>query len=102
MSAARSNDSEIAWVTESSTSSAAKTSIINGCEMVTWFELEDSDDEDSDDEDSDDEDSDDEDSDDEDSDDEDSDEHDPANKSAATKANQIFTKSPLHRTATAN
>ena len=90
MSAARSNDSEIAWVTESSTSSAAKTSIINGCEMVTWFELEDSDDEDSDDEDSDD----------EDSDDEDSDEHDPANKSAATKANQIFTKSPLHRTAT--
>ena len=80
MSAARSNDSEIAWVTESSTSSAAKTSIINGCEMVTWFELEDSDDEDSD--------------------DEDSDEHDPANKSAATKANQIFTKSPLHRTAT--
>ena len=85
MSAARSNDSEIAWVTESSTSSAAKTSIINGCEMVTWFELEDSDDEDSDDEDSD---------------DEDSDEHDPANKSAATKANQIFTKSPLHRTAT--
>ena len=85
MSAARSNDSEIAWVTESSTSSAAKTSIINGCEMVTWFELEDSDDEDSDDEDSD---------------DEDSDEHAPANKSAATKANQIFTKSPLHRTAT--
>ena len=80
MSAARSNDSEIAWVTESSTSSAAKTSIINGCEMVTWFELEDSDDEDSD--------------------DEDSDEHAPANKSAATKANQIFTKSPLHRTAT--
>ena len=53
--------------------------------MVTWFELEDSDDEDSDDEDSD---------------DEDSDEHAPANKSAATKANQIFTKSPLHRTAT--
>ena len=80
MSAARSNDSEIAWVTESSTSSAAKTSIINGCEMVTWFELEDSDDEDSD--------------------DEDSDEHALANKSAATKANQIFTKSPLHRTAT--
>ena len=95
MSAARSNDSEIAWVTESSTSSAAKTSIINGCEMVTWFELEDSDDEDSDDEDSDDEDS-----DDEDSDDEDSDEHAPANKSAATKANLIFTKSSLHRTAT--
>ena len=90
MSAARSNDSEIAWVTESSTSTAAKTSIINGCEMVTWFELEDSDDEDSDDEDSDD----------EDSDDEDSDEHAPANKSAATKANLIFTKSSLHRTAT--
>ncbi|OUW32303.1 MAG: hypothetical protein CBD32_05480, partial [Actinobacteria bacterium TMED172] len=63
MSAARSNDSEIAWVTEPSTSSAAKTSIITGCEMATWFELEDSDDEDSDDEDSDDEDSDDEDSD---------------------------------------
>ena len=83
MSAARSNDSEIAWVTESSTSSAAKTSIINGCEMVTWFELEDSDDEDSDDEDSD-------------------DEHDAVNNSAATTASQTFTKSPLHRTATAN
>ena len=42
MSAARFNDSEIAWATESSTSSAAKTSIISGCEIVTWFELEDS------------------------------------------------------------
>ncbi|MEC9088880.1 MAG: hypothetical protein VX734_05725 [Actinomycetota bacterium] len=103
MSAARFNDSEIAWATESSTSPAAKTSIITGCEIVTWFELEgsDSDDEDSDDEDSDDEDSDDEDSDDEDSDDEDSDdeEHDVANNSVTTKASQTFTKSPLHRTA---
>ena len=96
MSAARFNDSEIAWATESSTSPAAKTSIITGCEIVTWFELEGS----GSGSDPDDEDSDDEDSDDEDSDDEDSDEHDPANKSAATKANQIFTKSPLHRTAT--
>ena len=79
MSAARSNDSEIAWVTESSTSSAAKTSIINGCEMVTWFELEDSDDEDSDDE-----------------------EHDATNNSVTNKASQTFTKSPLHRIANEN
>ena len=98
MSAARFNDSEIAWATESSTSSAAKTSIITGCEIVTWFELEGSGsgsgDEDSGDEDSDDEDSDDEDSDDEDSDDE---EHDAANNSVTNKASQTFTKSPLHR-----
>ena len=33
--AARFNDSKIAWATESSTSSAAKTSIISGCETVT-------------------------------------------------------------------
>ena len=110
MSAARFNDSEIAWATESSTSPAAKTSIITGCEIVTWFELEgsgsgsDPDDEDSDDEDSDDEDSDDEDSDDEDSDDEDSDdeEHDVANNSVTNKASQTFTKSPLHRIANEN
>ena len=33
--AARFNDSKIAWATESSTSSAAKTSIIRGCETIT-------------------------------------------------------------------
>jgi len=86
MSAARFNDSEIAWATESSTSPAAKTSIITGCEIVTWFELEgsDSDDEDSDDEDSDDE------------------EHAVANNSVTTKASQTFTKSPRHRIANGN
>ena len=102
MSAARFNDSEIAWATESSTSSAAKTSIITGCEIVTWFELEDSG-SDSDDEDLDDEDSDDEDSG---SDDEDSgsddEEHDAANNTVTKKASQTFTKSPLHRIANEN
>ena len=93
MSAARFNDSEIAWATESSTSPAAKTSIITGCEIVTWLELEGSG---SDHEDSDDEDLDDEDLDDEDSDDE---EHDVANNSVTNKASQTFNKSPLHQIA---